>query len=239
MGNATLDNRHSLALPYWARPGVAMFARPNGAEGGDDEGDDEDDEDDDDGEDDDPDADKTPEELKAELVAARSALKKANGESERGRKNLKGRVTALEAELEEARKGGGDAAKGKVDEQALDKAVVKAKREGFTEGVSAGTKRVMSAEAKSALVAKGAPAAKVSKLIGLIDFSELELDDEGVLGLDDAVDELVADWPELFNTKRMPRIGGKGGRGDNSREDSKRPMTATERQVAELAKGRR
>lgn len=235
----TLDNRHTLALPYWARPGFMLREAP--ASGGGNDDDELDDEEDDDEEDDDPDADKTPEELKAELVKARAALKKANGESQRGRTSLKTRVKDLEKELEDARNGGGDddEAKGKkVDEVALNRAVERARKEGRQEGETAGNKRVILAEARSALAAKGAPADRLKKLVGLIDFDGLELDDDGVIGLDDAVDDLVTEWPELFGTKKVRRIGGGSGRSGDD-EGKKKAMTATERQVADLARARR
>jgi hypothetical protein len=236
----TLDNRHTLALPYWARPGFMLREAPADGGGNDDEGDDEE-EDDDEEEEDDPDADKSPEELKAELVKARAALKKANGESQRGRTSLKTRVKDLEKELDEARNGGagGDEDKGKkVDEVALNRAVERARKEGRQEGETAGNTRIIRTEARAALAAKGAPADRLKKLVGLIDFEGLELDDDGVIGLDDAIDELVTEWPELFSAKKVRRIGGGSGRrGDD--EGSKKAMTATERQVAELAKARR
>jgi hypothetical protein len=239
--NASLDNRHKLALPYWARPGIRLVKKgdDDGTGAGGDDGEDDEDDDDEDDEDDDPDADKTPEELRAELAKTRAALKRSNGEDARARRKTKERLAELEKELEEARNGGGDDDKsGKVDEKALSRAVDKAKRDGYNEGVSIGNKRVMNAEARSALVARGASAAKVAKLTSLIDFGELELDDDGVIGLDDAIDELVSDWPELFQTPRPRRIGGKGGRGDRERDDDKKALTATEKQVLALKKGR-
>lgn len=230
--NATLDNRHKLALPYWARPGVALFAKKVDTEGGDDENDDDedDDEEDDDDEEEDPDADKSPEELAAELKRTRAALTKANKDGSRNRKKYRTRV----AELESAQ---GKAGGKKDDDEDVEERIRKATEAAKSEVTSAADQRIIRSEAKAALTAKGADPAKVKKLIGLLDMDDLEVDDDGVDGLDEAVDELVSDWPELFGTKKGgKRIQGRSGRSGD--EGGKKVLTATEQQARQLTKGR-
>lgn len=102
------------------------------------------------------------------------ALKKANGQAAKNRTALR----QLEQQHED-------------DE-------TKAKREA-TEAALAALKPVaIKAEARSAFLAAGADAEKAVRLVRLLDLSKVEIDGDTVTGLDDQVDELKAEFPELF-----------------------------------------
>jgi hypothetical protein len=200
----TLDNRHKFALPYWARPGIALFAKKtdDGAEGGggDDDEEDDDDEDDDD-EDDDDLGELSEDELRAELKKTRDSLSKASGSSKAKRDKIK----RLNAELAEARKPKTDKPKTAAgDDDHVDAEAIKAAAK--AEARAESDTRIRKTAARAELKAAGIPADQVGRLIGLIDLDSLDVDDEGeVDGLDDAIDELKADWPQLFNVKSIRR----------------------------------
>ena len=225
MDNATLDNRHSLALPYWARPGLALFAAPADG-GGEDEGDEGDDDEGDD-EDDDPDEGKTPEELRAELSAARKAIEKANGSSASKRSKLKalrGKVADLEAASARQPAGSDD------DDKAPD---LKALREAATREAAATVGgRIIKAEARGALRAAGLDAARVDRLVGLLALDDVDVDEEGrVDGLDEAIDDLKREWPELFAPAAGKRRRSVAGDDDRDGKDRSGPkLTASQRQ---------
>jgi hypothetical protein len=64
---------------------------------------------------------------------------------------------------------------------------------------------------------KDARAAKLRRALKLMDVEDVEIDDDGeVLGLEDAIDELKAEFPELFakasGTRQRKRPGNTGQR---------------------------
>lgn len=190
--------------------------------------DDEDDEEDDD--EDDPDADKTDEELRAELKATRQSLAKANGQSAKRRKTLRER----ERELEEARK---PKPKGKAKDDDDDGPDVETIRhEARTEGEKAGLVRAKRAEAKSALLSAGVNPDRAVKAVGLLDLDDLDLDDDGLDGVDDAIEDLRKAWPELFAKKRVKRQSTAGDRDADGERESRRgkAKTASEQAAARL-----
>lgn len=223
------DNRHKLAAPYWARPGLMTFA-PKADEGGGSDDDLDDDEDDDEDEDDDPDEGKTPEELAAELKAARAALSKANASSAKRRgatKTLKARIAELEA-------AGGKPAAKPEDETAPDLDAVRkaAAREATAEAQA----KIVKAEARGALKALGVKPERVGKLVGLLDLTEVDVDDDGeVEGLDEAIDALKAEYPELFGatTRRRRSVTGDDDR-DGSGGKAPKITDASKLQAAAL-----
>jgi hypothetical protein len=74
----------------------------------------------------------------------------------------------------------------------------KAKREA-TEAALAQLKPVaIKATATAAFMRAGADADKAHKLVRLLDLSKVDIDGEVVHGLDEQVEELRDDWPELF-----------------------------------------
>ena len=187
-----------------------------------------DDDDEDDDEDEDPDADKSDEELRAELKATRASLAKANGQSAKRRKALRAR----ERELEEARK---PKPKKKDDDDGDGPDLDTVRHEARVEGEKAGTLRAKRAEAKAALLSAGVNPARVVKATGLIDLDELDLDDDGLDGIDEAIDDLRKEWPELFAKQRRQRresVAGEGDRGGEKRRT--KAKTASERAAEQL-----
>lgn len=226
------DNRHKLALPYWARPGLVTFAAAADAGGADDDAADDDDDEDEDEDDeaDDPDEGKSPEELAAELKAARAAIQRANGSSAKRRRTVKA-LKARIAELEAATTGG----KPKTDDDAAPdlEAVRKA---AAREATSAAHERIAKAEARGALKALGVKPERVSQLVRLLDFDEIDVDDDGeVDGLDDAIESLKAEYPELFptSTRRRRSVSGVDDR-DGERGKAPRETDASKLQAAAL-----
>lgn len=82
--------------------------------------------------------------------------------------------------------------------------------------------RVIRAEARGALAGAGVEPGKVAKALRLLDMDEIDVDDEGeVDGLDDQIEELKEEFPELFAPKhdaashgrRVPRVNGAGKTG--------------------------
>jgi hypothetical protein len=74
----------------------------------------------------------------------------------------------------------------------------KAKREA-TEAALAQLKPVaIKATATAAFMGAGADETQARKLLRLLDLSKVDIDGEVVHGLDEQVDEIKADWPELF-----------------------------------------
>jgi hypothetical protein len=229
----SLDNRHSLALPYWARPGLMSFAKPaDGGGGNDDEDDDEDDEDDDD-DDDDPDEGKTPEELATELKAVRKSLEKANGSSAKRR----GKLRERERELDELRKAAPKGkSKSKDDDDDDDAPDVESIRStALAEGKKEGERLVKAAKVEAGLTRAGVTETKaIARLVRMIELDDLDLDDDGTLdGLDDAIDELKADMPGLFGSTRKRRSVA-GDADDGKESKSAKGKSASERQAASL-----
>jgi hypothetical protein len=209
---------------------VIPFAKSASGSGSDDDEDDDEDEDDED-DDEDPDEDKSDEELRAELKATRASLAKANGQSAKRRKALR----AKEAELEAARK---PKPKAKKDDDEdgpdLDTIRHEARAEGSKEGIA----RAKRAEAKSSLLAAGVNPERVAKAVGLLDLDELDLDDDGLDGIDDEIEDLRKGWPELFAKKRTRRQSVAGERdaddGKGERRGKREARTASERAADKL-----
>ena len=187
-----------------------------------------DDDDDEDDEDDDPDADKSEEELRDDLKAGRRSLAKANGQSAKRRKALRER----ERELEEARK---PKPKKKADDDDDGPDLDTVRHEARAEGEKAGTLRAKKAEAKAALLAGGVNPARVARAVGLLDLDELDLDDEGLDGIDEAIDDLRKEWPELFARQRRQHRDSIVGEGDRDGKGARqKPKTASEKAAAQL-----
>lgn len=196
----TLDNRHKLAAPYWARPNLRTVTDPDGGGGNDDDEDDDGDEndgDEDEGEEEDPDAGKTEAELRAEVKAARLALEEAERREVR-RKKEAARLRKRNA-----------AAKAPSDDDTPDAEAIKA------EAQAAADQRVARAEARSRLRSLGLDDAKVARALKLIDLSDVIVEDDEVDGIDDALDALRDDVPELFvkATRKRRAVSGDGDRG--------------------------
>lgn len=226
-----------------------------GEEKDDDEGDEdpeekEDDTEEDDLEEEDEDAGKTPEELAAEVKRLRAAyLKKL-----RQGKNRSTRIQALEAdkqtydtklaemseELKALREAGGKA--GEVDtaaQQRINELIEAAKEE----GKSSFKPVVIRMAARSELMAAGARATVVDRLVKMIDTEDVDIDDEdGSIDLTDQVLQLKKELPELFGpmrvrnkakapTTKAKEAGGAAG-GDEGAKDVVK--TATQRAADRL-----
>lgn len=229
----TFDNRHSIALPYWARPGFMLVTNDDGGGGGDDDDDDDAAEDEDD-EEDDPDAGKTEDELRAELKAAREALSKASGSSKAKRdkiKELKRQLAAVEGGA-----GGGDDDDDDDDDED-DAASRKKSRQAVAAERERADNRIKKAEARGALRGAGIDPKRLERAVGLIDLDELDVDDDGnVDGLDEALDALRDEWPELFakQTRRRRDVAGREDR-DGSGGGGGRKLSTAERHAQRLA----
>lgn len=225
------DCRHTLALPYWARPGIALFAkRADDNDGGDE--DENDDEDDDDEDDEDPDAELSDEELRAELKATRERLAKASNQSAKRRKQLRERSDELEAER--SKRGGKPKGKDGEDAEEID---VEAIRSAATaEGRKAALGTVKRVAIRAALKGAGISDDKTLKrAIGMIDADELDVDDDGeVDGLDDAIATLKDEVPAIFGTTRRRRsVGGQDDR-NGDKDPKPKDDDASKRQARSL-----
>lgn len=157
--------------------------------------------------DEDEDAGKDADTLKAELKRTREALKKSNAESK------KRRLAAKVKPTEEVKKDVAETA-----EEAETRLAAKWKPKVIRQG------------AKAALSEAGA--SNPARLVGLLDMDSLDIDDDGeVDGLEDEIDRLKDEFPELFRKKRTAaletgdRSGGKG---------AARPKSDSERQAAAI-----
>jgi hypothetical protein len=148
---------------------------------------------------------------KEEVQKLQNALKKANANNKRWREK------ALSKKSEET-----------SDDDAEDKIAAKA--------AELAKPRIIKSEAKSALIEAGGT--NLKGLIRLLDTDQLEVDDDGdVEGLEDEIDRLKEDYPEMFKSeeeapkprKRFPKAdaGARGGKPDSTK-------SATEIQVERL-----
>ena len=209
----SLDNRHKLTRPYWARPGVALLALPaddQGA-GGDDVDEDDSDEDDEDEEEDDPDEGKSEAELRAEVKAGRAAL------AEAGRREVRRKKEAARL-----RKRNVAATAKPADVDAVpDADAIRA------EAQSGADERVKRAEARAELRSLVAPE-RLDRALKLLDLSDVILDGDEPDGLDDAIEALRADVPELFakTTRKRRQVSG-----DSDREGKATPAARSASQI--------
>jgi hypothetical protein len=200
---------------------------PKAEAGGGDDADDDDDELDDD-EVHEEDDDKSEDELRAELKATRdsSAVRRKKI------RELKGRLAA-----QDAGSGGRPAATdddSKPDVDAIEKG-------GAARGRAEALSMVKKSGTRAALASAGVPKERLAKAVGLINLDDLDVDDEGEIdGLEDAVEELRKDWPEIFGktvSRRRSVSGDTDSDGDRAAKVSK--LTATERQAQSLVPGAR
>lgn len=216
----TLDNIHKIAAPFWARPGIVSFAKAD--DGGGRDNDDQDDEDDEEDEDDL--ADLTDDELREELRKTRESLSKASGSS----KTKRDRIKQLRTELDEAKRK--PAGKKDDDDKGDDKPDADAIRaEADRAANEKANGRIVKAEARGALASAGVAKDRVARAVGLLDLKGIDVDDDGeVDGLDDAIDALKREWPELFpvERKRRPSTTGDDDRdGDAGKRGKGKPST--------------
>jgi hypothetical protein len=89
--------------------------------------------------------------------------------------------------------------------------------------------RAVRAEAKVALAAAGIPADRLTRAVRLIDLRSLELDGDDLLGIEEEIEDLRDEWPELFKRSRSSRDDDDDDR--DSRRDSRRD-SGTRRRVS-------
>jgi hypothetical protein len=232
--------------PHTGEPLRAVWVRPNGrpvwpimGASEDDVDEDEDDADEDesdadeDEDGDDPDKDKSPEEIKAELQRLRASRRKDIKRIRRMREKAKeaGKKPADEdpdkkfsrAELEEIRTETETATRGEMLPVVIKHAATSALREaGFAFPAD-----------------RDERAKKLNRALKLMDVEDVEIDDDGeLLGLQDAIEELKAEWPELFRkadgARQRKRPGNVGGTG----KPVTRKKSVTELQAEALFPGR-
>lgn len=201
-------------------------------EGDDDDLEDDDDLDDDDegDDDDDPDDEDDDEEDPKELARK---LKVANAKLARDRKR---RRRDKEAEEEPKKSGKG---KKKDDDDEIDEDEIRDRAQ--KEADEKADERVKKIGVRAGLKSAGLSAASITLLTPQIDLRDLDVDEDGEIdGLDEAIDELRDEYPELFKKTRTSG-GSSAVNGDDDRGE-KRPRgkqyTATEIQAAKL-EGRR
>jgi hypothetical protein len=193
----------------------------NDPEPDDDQEPDEDDQDEDDQEEEDDSDYKPP--SKQEWEDTQAALKKANSEAKRFR-----------TQLRNAKK----ATSGDTDEE----------QERAAERVAAQWKpRLVKSAARAALAEAGAKKTAIARLARAIDLDSVEVDDDGEIdGLEDQIEELKDDLPELFKDEddddtppRRKRKLGKTDAGARSANGSKTTQKDASTRQAEALLGRR
>lgn len=120
-----------------------------------------------------------------------------------------------------------------------EKAGREAKQAGFEEAENTYKPWVMDLFASNALLAAGIKPGKEKRALKLLDYEGIDFDasNRDISGIEDAVDELKEEWPELFGAEKeeesaptsTPRVKSKdvngAGRASNG---SKKPKTSTE-----------
>jgi hypothetical protein len=216
--------------PVWPVMGAS---EDDDADEDEDESDDADEDEDASDDEDDPDKDKTPEEIKAELQRLRASRRKDIRRIRRMREKAKdeGKTKPSDdpdrkftkAELDEIRTETETATRGEMLPVVIKHAATSALRDaGFVFPDD-----------------KDARATKLRRALKLMDVEDVEIDEDGeLLGLDDAIDELKAEWPELFakagGIRQRKRPGNTGGNG----KPAARKKSLTELQAEVLFGGK-
>lgn len=149
---------------------------------------------------------------RAEFAKVTEALKKANAEAKKYR---------LEAKrLKQAGESDDDKVKREAAEAAAAETEAKYK------------KALVNASAK-AMLAEAGLKGKPDRFIKMLDLAEIEVDDDGdIVGLDDQIDSIKTDFPEVFDAKT--RAAGKGDPAPKGGAAGKK-MSSAER-IAQLAR---
>lgn len=125
-------------------------------------------------------------------------------------------------------------------QQKYEDADSKAQREAAEAAMAAVKPVAVRSAAKAAFLEAGASGEKFNRLFKMLDLDRIEFDGDDVTGLDDQVDELKADLPELFvppkseeepKPKATPRISPAG------KKPAPQPMTPGD-QIAAYVNGR-
>jgi hypothetical protein len=124
-------------------------------------------------------------EMKRELTRLKRQLRRANKEAQR----LRQAGTAGDPKLKEEKE--------QAEQQTAS----------LRSEVDSWRKRTLRAEARSAFAAAGTLSkAQISRLVKMVDLSDVDIDEAGeVSGLEEQIEEIKADFPDLFNPARPRR----------------------------------
>lgn len=168
-------------------------------------------------------------------------LARARKEAAKRRKALKARQDGDEGELDDDEDDDKGSGKG-TDRRELKRLLARAEARVEAKYKPALVKQA----AKSALVEAGFAGEVTSRTMRMLDLDDLEVDDEGeIIGLDEAIEELKEDMPQLFKRSRngsgsssrtsAKTTGRKSLDGGNKRTAKKEP-TFAEKLAAQLGK---
>lgn len=172
-----------------------------------------------------------------EIERLKQRLAKTRRESAARRKKLEEMNRNSDAEV----KKDGDDKEGAVRE---------AKQAGYSEAEEKYKGMLHAVAGRVALMEAGVKPAKAKRALKLIDFDDVEIDDDGELsGIEDAIEDLKEEWPELFVVEReededvapvKTRVKSNHVNGaDRKPKGIKKPKTATELAVERLTGSRR
>lgn len=200
------------------------------------------DQDDDDADDDDADDDKSEDELRAELKKVRTAAATYSKQGARRRsalkearariKELEGKVDGDEPDDEEPKPD----EKAAPDAKSIQRQIDRAKRDTEKKLREEHKNEMIDTRAEAALTRAGVSEKNLRLLKKELDHDELELLKGGVVdGLDDEIDRLKEEFPDLFRRPKSAqrRVNGGDDR-DRSAKRGAKAMTATQRQAAQL-----
>jgi hypothetical protein len=138
---------------------------------------------------------------------------------------------ALQAARQDARKATADLkALQRQHASAEERALLDAKEQGIEEGRTNTREPLVKALVAAKLEAAGVQGTNTPRLVRLLDLDKIDLDAEGeVIGLDDQVDELKTEFPNLFapangSGTRAPNVNGGAGNGrTKDKQDRQEP----------------
>lgn len=121
---------------------------------------------------------------------------------------------------------------------AEERALLEARDQAAAEAVATTKAPLVKALAKVALQAAGVQSG-TAKLVGLLDLEKVDLDDDGELvGLDDQIEDLKTEFPNLFAVAtgtRAPNVNGGAGNGrKQDKQDKQEPKGFAEQLAAQV-----
>jgi hypothetical protein len=144
-----------------------------------------------------------------------------------------------------------DARKATADLKALqrkqataeERALLEAKDAGVEEGRTATREPLVKALVAAKLQAAGVQGTNTPRLVRLLDLDKVDLDDEGeVVGLDDQIEDLKEEFPNLFATatapgNRAPNVNGGAGNGRTKDKQDRVPPKGFAQVLADQVTG--
>jgi hypothetical protein len=151
---------------------------------------------------------------------------------------------ALQAARQDARKATADLkALQRQHASAEERALLDAKEQGIEEGRTATREPLVRALVAAKLEAAGVQGTNTPRLVRLLDLDKIDLDAEGdIVGLDDQVDELKTEFPNLFapagsNGTRAPNVNGGAGNGRTKDKQDRQEPKGFAQQLADMVTG--